>query len=624
MESDSVNAEDLMRHGVFLRRLITSIVRDATDADDVLQDTWLVAMERPPLHQSNLGAWLAVVARRLALRRGRTRRRRSDRERAAAQPDLQPSTADVVATVEWHQAVAASVMRLSEPVRSAIVQRFHEGATFREVAARQGTSVATALNRVREGIRRMRQDLDRQSQGRGSTKWQAALAPLALQSGSESSRGAIATLLGGATVSATTKSLVLAATVGVGSFFAGWHARPLAQAPEGASRAAPPEEVTAPMLAGRTPPERASRPTVATQPEAAPQGQKASLTPDEWLQRILESKDAIATGRLYRGLAKLPAEEGREVLLAIYGRIQPAEKRMIALQAWAGPPPHPHFLAIMNVALGDPDISVEQLALRFLPYFGLPAHSDDEEAYERWYEEHGARPIAEVARDTLMAWYDRIRALSGDALRAALASDRPALHIRLLTADRTGIDSARLLRGAGALDLAASWLASGDPELAANGMRWIAILGPDDGYLRQHVLPLVEAPEHHHEEVMNWAYRALGRPGADWAMEPLLQAFVETPRRRDWGSIAGALSAIGDKRAIPSMIGMIIADDTRASIHGIGHFGLSRLTGIPYAETHDAAWWQGWWDEHRQRLDPRLARMELPSLRPIASREPKK
>ena len=42
--------------------LARELVRDAASADDVLQETWLAALERPPRGGANVRGWLARAA----------------------------------------------------------------------------------------------------------------------------------------------------------------------------------------------------------------------------------------------------------------------------------------------------------------------------------------------------------------------------------------------------------------------------------------------------------------------------------------------------------------------------------------------------------------------------------
>lgn len=57
-------AQELLAHQAFLRRLATDLV--GADADDLVQEVWRKALERPPRHGRQLRGWLSRVARNLA------------------------------------------------------------------------------------------------------------------------------------------------------------------------------------------------------------------------------------------------------------------------------------------------------------------------------------------------------------------------------------------------------------------------------------------------------------------------------------------------------------------------------------------------------------------------------
>lgn len=79
-----------------MRGLARRLVADAHTADDLAQQTWAAASQRP-VEALSLRGWLTAVARRLASRHRRNERRRAERERAAARPDAVPSAAEIVA-----------------------------------------------------------------------------------------------------------------------------------------------------------------------------------------------------------------------------------------------------------------------------------------------------------------------------------------------------------------------------------------------------------------------------------------------------------------------------------------------------------------------------------------------
>jgi len=74
-------ADELLAHSEWLHQLARALVGDAA-APDVVQDTFEVALTRPPKREGPLRPWLGGVARNLArmTTRGRIRReRREDR-----------------------------------------------------------------------------------------------------------------------------------------------------------------------------------------------------------------------------------------------------------------------------------------------------------------------------------------------------------------------------------------------------------------------------------------------------------------------------------------------------------------------------------------------------------------
>ena len=75
-----IPAEVLLGHATSLRRLARGLLADEHAVEDVLQDTWVAALERPPASQGSLGGWLHHVTRALALKRRRSEGRRRGRD----------------------------------------------------------------------------------------------------------------------------------------------------------------------------------------------------------------------------------------------------------------------------------------------------------------------------------------------------------------------------------------------------------------------------------------------------------------------------------------------------------------------------------------------------------------
>jgi predicted esterase len=80
-------------------------------------------------------------------------------------------------------------------------------------------------------------------------------------------------------------------------------------------------------------------------------------------------------------------------------------------------------------------------------------------------------------------------------------------------------------------------------------------------------------------------------------------------------NIAREIAKENDPRAIPIMIGVIDADNTRDTIYGIGSFGLGRITKVRYNKEHNGAWWCQWWEKNKGRYPKHIREMEIPNLR---------
>ncbi|MEE8106051.1 MAG: sigma-70 family RNA polymerase sigma factor [Planctomycetota bacterium] len=215
--ADELRPEMLLQHAGFVRALARSLLNDAHAAEDVVQETWLAALRRPPADRTRLRAWLGTVARNLALRDRRGVARRSQRERRSARSESLPSTEQVATQLEIQREVVAAVMALSEPYRSTIVFRFFHGHTPTEIAAAAAVPLKTVESRITRALQKLRARLDHVHGDRRA--WCVALAPLVWPR-----KAAGATAVTGGLVATKLKlaagAAVLAAVVGV------WAVRP--------------------------------------------------------------------------------------------------------------------------------------------------------------------------------------------------------------------------------------------------------------------------------------------------------------------------------------------------------------------------------------------------------------
>ncbi|MCA9125135.1 MAG: hypothetical protein KDB11_33395, partial [Planctomycetales bacterium] len=74
------------------------------------------------------------------------------------------------------------------------------------------------------------------------------------------------------------------------------------------------------------------------------------------------------------------------------------------------------------------------------------------------------------------------------------------------------------------------------------------------------------------------------------------------------------LAESGDLRVIPTLIGLMDADNSEDSIYGIGRFGLGPLTGVDYDEVHHGRWWRKWWAVNKHHFRHEVQEMPIPEF----------
>lgn len=160
-----VTPEILLAHADWVRRLARQLVAEEDRADDLVQETWVAALSRPPRHGQNLKSWLAIVVRNLARKRGREESRRRRREAKVGDPTStphrtpsqthRPDHALQQALLQRH--VIDAVIELEEPYRSTVLLRYFSELSPAVIAEEQRTSVETIKTRLKRGLKRVRE-----------------------------------------------------------------------------------------------------------------------------------------------------------------------------------------------------------------------------------------------------------------------------------------------------------------------------------------------------------------------------------------------------------------------------------------------------------------------------------
>ena len=124
--SPRIDLEQLLAQRPRMTALARRLLADEHGAEDVVQEAWLTALERPPRETGAIGSWLGEVVRTLALKRLRGERRKLARERRAAKPEGSLADEDVADRLRTQRVVLDAVLALEEPLRGAIHARYFE------------------------------------------------------------------------------------------------------------------------------------------------------------------------------------------------------------------------------------------------------------------------------------------------------------------------------------------------------------------------------------------------------------------------------------------------------------------------------------------------------------------
>lgn len=180
-EPATADPHALLEHATWLRRLALSLVRDAAAADDLVQETWIAALRRPPRDDRPLRPWLRRVIENAARFRWRGDRNRGVREAdtAALAEEATPSPDQLLVRHEAQQMLARLVSELEEPFRTTVLLCYGEGLSPKEVARRLGIPAGTVRWRLKTALDRLRERLD-ETHGGDRRPWMLALTPLAM------------------------------------------------------------------------------------------------------------------------------------------------------------------------------------------------------------------------------------------------------------------------------------------------------------------------------------------------------------------------------------------------------------------------------------------------------------
>ena len=204
-------------------RWVQALARRLTggaEADDLAQEAWVRALERPPRDEHASGAWFRRVLVNLKSEGARREVRRRTREQDVAR-ELRHEGDDVVERAELSRRLVQRVLELDEPYRATVLARYFDGLSAEEIARRRGEKASTVRTRLERGLARLKERLEREN----GAEWLRGLALLANSQATPSAGlGAAATTIGSGIIVA---SVVWKAAAAAAVLAAAWWWRPI-------------------------------------------------------------------------------------------------------------------------------------------------------------------------------------------------------------------------------------------------------------------------------------------------------------------------------------------------------------------------------------------------------------
>jgi RNA polymerase sigma factor (sigma-70 family) len=171
-----------MRELAGLHALARSLVHGDADADDLLQETAIAAMQHPPADDRPVRPWLVTVLRNHWRMDRRARSRRQAREQALgldlAEHDGAVDAPDAIDRARALERLASALVELDKPFREVVIRRYLDGQSAAEIARALDIPAGTVRWRLKTGLERLRAALDQ-----STPRWQRILVPLPLLEG---------------------------------------------------------------------------------------------------------------------------------------------------------------------------------------------------------------------------------------------------------------------------------------------------------------------------------------------------------------------------------------------------------------------------------------------------------
>lgn len=153
------------RYSPTLFPIALRIVRDRSEAEDVLHDAFVAVNERAGQYASDRGtviAWLVTLVRNLSIDRTRRRERRGALAREILPHEPPASVRDperLTSEASEREKIRRALLALPEAQRQTLEVAFFEGLSYPEIAARENVPLGTIKSRAARALAALRDAL---------------------------------------------------------------------------------------------------------------------------------------------------------------------------------------------------------------------------------------------------------------------------------------------------------------------------------------------------------------------------------------------------------------------------------------------------------------------------------
>ena len=153
------------RYSPTLFPIALRIVRDRSEAEDVIHDAFVAVNERAGQYASDRGsviAWLVTLVRNLSIDRTRRRERRGALTREVLPHEPPASVRDperLTSDASEREKIRRALGSLPEAQRQTLEVAFFEGLSYPEIAARENVPLGTIKSRMSQMVHHLREEL---------------------------------------------------------------------------------------------------------------------------------------------------------------------------------------------------------------------------------------------------------------------------------------------------------------------------------------------------------------------------------------------------------------------------------------------------------------------------------